>query len=77
MFYFAHMLFISPDLDPLMSSVCGGEALLSVRCSRGLKIIMSKYIGPFITATPKAIGSNIQPGPFSFANKCMSAQLTV
>ena len=64
MFYFMRTLSISPDLDPLVSSVCGDKALLSVGCSMGIKDF-DVDISPFITATPKAIGGNIQPGPIS------------
>ena len=64
MFYFTHTLFISTDLDPLMSSVCGNEALLLVGWSVGVKDFDFE-VSPIITATPKAIGGNIQPGPIS------------
>ena len=59
-----HTLFIIPDDDPLVSSVCGDKALLSVGCSMGIKDF-DVDISPFITATPKAVGGNIQPGPIS------------
>lgn len=61
MFYFSHTLFVGPDLEPLMSFIRGGEALLSVRWSMGVEDFDIK-ISTLITATPKAIGGNIQPG---------------
>ena len=60
--YFSHTLFVSPGLDPLMSSVSGCKALLSVRWSMRVENFDIE-VSPFITATPKAIGGNIQPSP--------------
>ena len=60
MFYFSHMLLIGPNLDPLMFSVSGGEALLAV----GSVWVEDSdiKIGPLVACTPETTGSDVQLG---------------
>ena len=61
MFHFLHTLFIGPNLDPLVFSVCGGKTLLAVGRSMWVEDSDIK-IGPLIAPTPETIGSDVQPG---------------
>ena len=52
MLHFSHTLFVRSDLGPLMSSIGGGKALLTVR--RGMRVEnLDIKIGPLITTPPQ------------------------
>ena len=60
-FHFPYALFIGPDLDPLLFFISGCKALLAFGRSQWVEDSHIE-VGPFITTTPEAICSNVQPG---------------